>query len=306
VVDEIIGNRRSFLHMTLFSSLPRLATSTAIAALFVAAPLSTSFDLSGKLQISSAAAHAQGLEGPELGGGPPEGDPGIGGGEPPTGGGDPGTGGGEPGIGGGEPPTGGGDPGTGGGEPGIGGGDPGTVGSGTGGTGDQSVPGDGSGFPDETPTVGGTTPETEGLTPQQQGVAFAETLTCQTDCTASVSVDGDVTVTTTSTTSTGQDVETEITLVDTSVSVTVSTQGVTIPVGSGDLPTIKEAQAVVTKITASVPPATPTTVRTKLTLSVDLNSAPEISDFVTQIKMDLVRALGLPNARRSEFTFHAG
>jgi hypothetical protein len=169
-------------------------------------------------------------------------------------------------------------------------------GPGTGGTGDQSVPGEGSGFSNETPTVGGTTPETDGLTPQQQGVAFAETLTCQTACTASVAGNGDVTVTTTSTTSTGQDVQTEITLADTSVSVTVSTEEATIPVGTVDLPTVEEAQDVVTEITQKVPRSIPMQIALSFNLTTDLTEA-EAGDLITDLKKAYAQSLGVDESR---------
>jgi hypothetical protein len=169
-------------------------------------------------------------------------------------------------------------------------------GPGTGGTGDQSVPGEGSGFSNETPTVGGTTPETDGLTPQQQGVAFAETLTCQTACTASVAGNGDVTVTATSTTSTGQEVQTAITLVDNEVSLAVSTDGTTTPVGTVDLETTEQAEDVVTKITQSVPP----TLELRIALSFNLGTVLTVAEqevLIKDLKQAYAQSLGVDESR---------
>jgi hypothetical protein len=158
------------------------------------------------------------------------------------------------------------------------------------------VPGDGSGVPDETPEVGGTIPETEGLTPQQQGVAFAETLTCQTDCVASVATNGDVTVTTTSTTSTGQEVQTEISLVDTTVSLAVSTDGTTTPAGTVDLETAEQAEEVVTEITQSVPRSVSTRIALQFTVEVVL-SVDEQETLVNQLKRAYAASLGVEESR---------
>ena len=187
--------------MNLFSSLTRLCTTTALPAVFVAAPMTLTFDTSGQLSIGGAAfANEEPPEGGPVGPGGPGGPGGFPGGEPGGPGGEPGGPGGEPG-------------GTEGGKGGTGGTEGGT--GGTGGTGggggttppdvtptpvsqpasaapEREAPGPQASAPAATPATPATPAAPSGIVAER--MALAESISCRTACTRTVNAKGDVTV----------------------------------------------------------------------------------------------------------------